>query len=257
MVLDKKICGWCSIEKPLSGFLLRKKGDKISHRYECRDCNLKSRRDSYSRNSVGIQAKQAVYRENNRENKRAYDKKARIENIEKAILKGKEKYQKRSKIIKEKRKEYYYKNKEKVIASVNNYVQKNKDKVRKAQRENHKNRKANDISYSILKILRTRASSAIKLQGKKCYKTAQLVGCSMQLLLSHLESKFIDGMSWDNYGLKGWHMDHIIPCSSFDLSKPDEQKKCFHYTNLQPLWWYENLKKSNKLNYSSSSNEAI
>jgi hypothetical protein len=54
-------------------------------------------------------------------------------------------------------------------------------------------------------------------------------------------------MSWHNREL--WHIDHIIPCDSFDLSNPDQQKKCFHYTNLQPLWKEDNLKKSNKLNY--------
>ena len=56
-------------------------------------------------------------------------------------------------------------------------------------------------------------------------------------------------MSWENYGYYGWHIDHIIPCSKFDLSKLEEQKKCFHFTNLQPLWALDNIKKSNKLNY--------
>ena len=53
-------------------------------------------------------------------------------------------------------------------------------------------------------------------------------------------------MSWDNWSIKGWHIDHIRPCSSFDLSDPTQQKECFHYTNLQPLWASENLKKNNK-----------
>lgn len=54
-------------------------------------------------------------------------------------------------------------------------------------------------------------------------------------------------MTWDNWNFKGWHIDHIIPCSSFNLNNLEEQKKCFHYTNLQPLWWWENLSKSNKV----------
>ena len=54
-------------------------------------------------------------------------------------------------------------------------------------------------------------------------------------------------MTWKNHGLKGWHIDHIIPCAAFDLTKEEEQKKCFHYSNLQPLWWIDNLKKSNKM----------
>lgn len=54
-------------------------------------------------------------------------------------------------------------------------------------------------------------------------------------------------MSWDNYGYRGWHIDHIKPCSSFNLSDIKEQKKCFHYSNMQPLWWKDNIAKSNKV----------
>ncbi len=75
----------------------------------------------------------------------------------------------------------------------------------------------------------------------------KLVGCSLEDLRNHLESYFAEGMSWDNWGYYGWHIDHIIPCCSFDLTKPEEQKKCFHYSNLQPLWGEENLRKKGKI----------
>jgi hypothetical protein len=74
-----------------------------------------------------------------------------------------------------------------------------------------------------------------------------LLGCSVEELKKYLEIKFKEGMSWNNYGLRGWHIDHIIPCSKFDLIKEEEQKKCFHFSNLQPLWWNENLSKGNRL----------
>ena len=62
-------------------------------------------------------------------------------------------------------------------------------------------------------------------------------------LAGHLESLFSPGMTWDNYGFEGWHIDHIKPCASFEL---DQKKICFHYTNLQPLWAKDNMSKSNK-----------
>ena len=65
--------------------------------------------------------------------------------------------------------------------------------------------------------------------------------------MKHLQNQFKPGMTRDNYGL--WHVDHIIPCASFDLTKLSEQEKCFHYTNLQPLWAIDNIKKGAKLDY--------
>jgi hypothetical protein len=75
----------------------------------------------------------------------------------------------------------------------------------------------------------------------------ELLGCSLEQARKHIEHQFKEGMNWGNCGFRGWHIDHIIPCSAFDLTKIEEQKKCFHYTNLQPLWAKDNLRKSNKL----------
>ena len=72
----------------------------------------------------------------------------------------------------------------------------------------------------------------------------ELIGCSKEELIKHLESQFIEGMTWENWSLNGWHIDHIRPISSFDLSDPAQAKECFHYSNLQPLWAIDNLKKS-------------
>lgn len=72
----------------------------------------------------------------------------------------------------------------------------------------------------------------------------ELLGCPLDVAKNHIEKQFKDGMTWDNHG--EWHIDHIKPCASYDLNIPEEQKKCFHYTNLQPLWANENLSKSDK-----------
>ena len=72
------------------------------------------------------------------------------------------------------------------------------------------------------------------------------MGITIQELKRYIEKLFKTGMSWENYGHKTWHIDHKIPVSKFDLTKPSEQLKAFHYTNLQPLWAVDNIKKSNK-----------
>jgi hypothetical protein len=73
-------------------------------------------------------------------------------------------------------------------------------------------------------------------------KTYDLLGCSKEDFIKYFESKFTEGMSWDKVG-KFIHVDHIKPCCSFDLTQEEEQQKCFHYTNLQPLWAKDNLSK--------------
>jgi hypothetical protein len=78
-----------------------------------------------------------------------------------------------------------------------------------------------------------------------------MLGCTIPELKAHLEKQFKPGMSWSNYGYRGWHIDHIIPLSSFKLSDPEQQRKATHFTNLQPLWGYENQSKSDRLPESS------
>ena len=104
-----------------------------------------------------------------------------------------------------------------------------------------KNRRKIDISFRITGNLRSRIRVALKGICKS-KKTIELLGCSLNQLKNHLQSKFQPGMSFSNYG--SWHIDHIIPCVRFNLSKVSEQRKCFHYTNLQPLWAKENFIKN-------------
>jgi hypothetical protein len=72
-----------------------------------------------------------------------------------------------------------------------------------------------------------------------------LIGCSVPQLRKHLEAQFTEGMTWDNHG--EWHIDHIKPCASFDLTDAEQQLECFNYTNLQPLWASDNLSKGAKV----------
>ncbi|PYL06527.1 MAG: hypothetical protein DME33_13420 [Verrucomicrobia bacterium] len=104
-------------------------------------------------------------------------------------------------------------------------------------------RRNNDPGFKLLLNLRGRIRAALKGAGKS-RQTMQLIGCSIAELKAHLESLFMPGMSWSNYG--EWHVDHVIPCCAFDLRSADDQRRCFHFTNLQPLWADDNFKKSGK-----------
>jgi len=91
--------------------------------------------------------------------------------------------------------------------------------------------------------LHSRISSSIRKRNgaTKSAKTEDLLGCSIIEAKNHIEKLFTDGMSWEN--INEWHIDHKRPCASFDLTDPEQQKECFHYTNLQPLWAKDNLSK--------------
>jgi hypothetical protein len=147
-------------------------------------------------------------------------------NHSKEIIESKKLYRKINKIkIREKAKLKYQKNKEKILLY-------------------EINKRKTDINYRLAGNMRKRLRIVLK-SNPKLSTTMKLIGCSAEQLKKHLESKFKQGMSWSNYGK--WHIDHILPCASFDLSKPEEQRKCFHYTNLQPLWAKENLSKGNRI----------
>ena len=132
------------------------------------------------------------------------------------------------------------------------YQQLNKIRLREYGKKYSSNRRKIDINFKISMNLRNYIHSAIKRIFKSKH-TLELLGCSIEQLKKHLESQFQSGMTWSNWGtgfngkgMKEWHIDHIKPCISFDLCKTKEQLKCFHYTNLQPLWAKENLSKGNK-----------
>jgi hypothetical protein len=101
-----------------------------------------------------------------------------------------------------------------------------------------------DPTYKLIHNMRGRLRNAVKGYGDKYDTTMNLVGCNSTKLREYLQAKFTEGMTWEKYG--DWHVDHILPCCSFDLTCEKEQRKCFHYSNLQPLWARENLQKGGK-----------
>ena len=120
-----------------------------------------------------------------------------------------------------------------------------KDKINETRRKNLQKRRDEDPEYRIMMALHVRLYDAVKYQkGTKSAKTLELLGCTVEQLQAFLEAEFEEGMTWDNYG--EWHIDHIRPCAAFNLEDPEEQKKCFHWTNLQPLWALDNIRKGAK-----------
>lgn len=124
----------------------------------------------------------------------------------------------------------------------------NREIINKKHLVYEKERKKIDPKFKLVKTLRSRLNSVLKRKNAiKSIKTLDLIGCSTSFLIEYLEAKFTEGMTWKNHG--EWHIDHIKPCASYNLLIEDEQRKCFHYTNLQPLWGKDNLAKGAKFVY--------
>ena len=123
-----------------------------------------------------------------------------------------------------------------------NWYQKNKNKIRIYRN----NKKKTDIQYKLSENLRGRLRNAIQ-GNQKVGSAVKDLGCTIDELKTYLESKFKPSMTWDNYGFYGWHIDHIKPLASFDLTDRKQFLEVCHYTNLQPLWANENLSKGKKV----------
>jgi hypothetical protein len=170
-----------------------------------------------------------------------------IKNFKDISKKYKKKYIKNKEKILEYQKEYYSLNKEYIKDRVKKYRLNNKIKIREMKRKwKLKNWKQNE-EFRLKENLRHRIYMALK-GTVKSKKTMDLLGTSIDNLWIHLEKTFKPGMTKNNYG-KIWQIDHKIPCAAFDLTKPEEQAKCFHYTNLQALFAKENLSKGAKLQW--------
>jgi len=153
--------------------------------------------------------------------KKLLETERRKKNPEKALLKDKffrEKY------------------KDKRVSYIKDYAQKNKKRLNEKRRKRYHN----DPKYKMKQILRRRFYDVVINK----YQSSMEFGCSIEELCLYIESKFSDGMTWENHG--EWHIDHIKPCCAFDLTDPEQQRECFHYSNLQPLWAVDNLKKNGK-----------
>lgn len=167
--------------------------------------------------------------------------------------KNKDKIKQYRKENKDKQKQYYEKNKGRICAWHKQYREENKDKRKQYLEENRerinqhvKKRLLIDMQYKLTKRLRIRLWCALK-NNQKTGSAVKDLGCSIPELKTYLEKQFQEGMSWKNWGNNGWHIDHKIPLDSFDLTHRSQFLKAVHYTNLQPLWAFDNMSKHNKI----------
>jgi hypothetical protein len=127
---------------------------------------------------------------------------------------------------------------------------KNPEKTREWHKKMNEKRRSKPI-FKLSDIISASIKNSLK-SGKNGRHWESLLNYTIQDLMTHLENQFKKGMSWDNQGMFGWHIDHIIPISLWQFNTPQDRefKQCWALCNLQPLWAEENLRKSNKINFS-------
>lgn len=212
-VKKTKVCNICGLEKPINKFY-KHKFTKDGFRFQCKICYNRSVRQ---------------YRLDNPEHCKQNDKKRR--------LKNRDKINQNNKLWRSRNPDY-----------MKEYRLEKGDELSKKANKRRNIRLQLDVEYKIIKNLRNRIHYAIKT-NKKAGHTIDFIMCSIPELKLHIEKQWLAGMTWKNWGrgVGKWNIDHIIPCSFFNMSDPVEQYMCFRWKNLQPLWWEDNRIKSDNI----------
>lgn len=213
--MNMKVCTKCGKTKCV--ITVTRSKSKKGLRYVCKPCLAASKR---------------IYSQKNAKKFNEYKKKWRQENIELARKREKERRLKNATLLAEYQKKYRKSNTE------------NRSKYMK---QYERERKKTDPLYKLARNVRTLVGKSFKRVStyfKKESKTETLLGCTIPELRDHLEKQFLPGMTFENHGRDGWHIDHIIPLAS--AKTQEEVEKLCHYTNLQPLWASDNIRKGNK-----------
>lgn len=240
-----KTCSVCQATFPATAeYFHQKHTGKYGLVAKCKKCMHIYNLENYKKHQTKRIKAKKQYRQTNRDKVLETAKKSYQKHRQQRLMYKKIEAELHPEKIKQRRKEQYIKHREKRLLAVKEYAKNNKNKIRERQAEYTINRYHNDPAFKIKMTLSRRMRGLIKKNGTR---TVDLIGCSTDDLKKYLESKFTDGMSWENYGRNGWHIDHIKPCASFDLTDQEQQKKCFHYTNLQPLWEADNIRKRDKI----------
>lgn len=229
-IINTKICSKCRKEKNIKEFNKRNNNSISSLQSYCKTCKQLTAKQYAMENKEKIKEKKKQWRTNNPEKVKASSKKSGKKCYEKLKLENPDKL----KQLQQHNKNWRFNNPDKV------------EKYKPVWKIYSNQRYKNNINFRLAHKCRMRIKMALKNNPKSAH-TIELIGCSIMELKIHLEKQWLLGMNWDNYGKYGWVIDHIYPCNLFDLSDATEQKICFYYKNLQPLWHKDNSEKSSKL----------
>lgn len=228
--INEKKCIKCNIIKNISEFHKdSQKSDGL--RAYCKCCIKLQSNTYYNNNYETILTKNKKYKNNNKE---LISKRNKIY------------YEQNKNEIQKYHKQYYINNKELIINKCKTYQKLNINKIKTRRNQYILYKKSSDINFKLKELLKTRIRNSMKNEYNS-KSTMELLGCSIIYLKIHLQQTAINNgyldFNIENYSGKEYHIDHIKPCASFDLSKEEEQLKCFHYSNLQILSAKDNLKK--------------
>ena len=258
--MEVKTCGKCKVEKSVREFAKSKSSKDCLHHW-CRLCNSEYKKQYNKVNKEKLAGKRKTYREANKEQKAEYDKRYREANKEKIltekkrwwvanrevqILRLKTHYEDNKEAINERAKQYREANKERLLEKAKQYRNTNRNKVTATKRRWKQTKRVEDFVFKFKEVVRSAVYGGITRSGyTKSSKTFAILGGSFEVVRSHLEAQFTEGMDWDTQGKDGWHIDHFIPVS---YAKNEEEVLILnHYRNLQPLWATQNLTKSDSL----------
>lgn len=253
-----KKCSCCKQHKPLSDFT-KSKSNKDGFGIYCFPCRKDKKKAEYLRNRDKYLARSEKQRKENPENVSEIKKQCYLKKLDQykqkqrryyeenrdAVLAQARRYRETNKkLIRERDNAYKARNRSILNKKQSEYQKINAEKLNEYRRKYTKQRRAKDRMFAIRLNMRTRFKFELAKRGEiKSIKANRYLGCTWVFLKDYLAGKFVDGMSWDNYG--EWHVDHIIPLASAQTK--DELIKLCHYSNLQPLWAFDNLSKGAKM----------